>query len=62
MYGYRLACVSQNMWESVLSFYYVGPEEQTQAVGLGTKHFNPPKLSHCPHEGCFKAENKTFTQ
>jgi hypothetical protein len=62
MCGYRLLCVSLNMWELVLSFYHVGPEEHTQAIGLGTKRFDPPKPSHCPREGCFKAETKTYTQ
>lgn len=37
-------CMRVNFLELVLSFYHVGPSDQTQMVRLGSEHFYP--LSH----------------
>lgn len=31
--------VKDNLWNTILSFHYVGPKDQTQVFSLGGKYF-----------------------
>jgi hypothetical protein len=44
--GVYLCNSEDNLGESILSFHLVGPRDQTQVIGLGSKCLSP--LSHLP--------------